>query len=66
MVADQRRLGLRNSSNFRLPQHLIKSAQNNIFYNGLRDYNALPTEIKNSVTSNDFKQKCILYVKQHF
>ena len=59
-------MSLRNSSNFRPQQYLSKNSQNNVFFKGVKEYNNIPQEIKNSATTEIFKLKCILYVKNKF
>jgi hypothetical protein len=52
----------RGKNNFKLPHYTKASAQNNLFYNGLKLFNKLPIEIKNSNTINEFKIKCRSHV----
>ena len=59
-------MSLRNSSNFRPQQYLSKNSQKNVFFKGVKEYNNIPQEIKNSATTDIFKLKCILYVKNKF
>ena len=40
-------------------------SQNDVFHNGLIQYNSLPYEIKNSSTMQTFKRKCIIYCKNN-
>lgn len=48
----------RNRGNFRLPNYTKAATQNNLVYNGLKLFNSLPDEIKNSNTINEFKNQC--------
>ena len=43
----------------RTHQYLSKNSQNNVFFKGVKEYNNIPQEIKNSATTDIFKLKCI-------
>lgn len=48
----------RGRNNFRIPNYTKAMTQNSLFYKGLKLYNSLPLEIKQSNTINEFKKKC--------
>jgi hypothetical protein len=56
----------RGRNDLRLPNYTKTSTQNNLFYKGLKIFNSLPLEIKNSKTLNEFKYKCRAYVLLNF
>jgi Reverse transcriptase (RNA-dependent DNA polymerase) len=56
----------RTANKFRLPSFTKKVAQNTIFYNGLRLYNNMETNIKSAPNLKEFKKLCEEYVKRNF
>jgi exonuclease III len=60
------RYPLRNASDFGLPKVKKTATQNSVFYNGLKLYNELPNNVKETNNMNEFKKQCSLYVKSKF
>jgi hypothetical protein len=56
-VRDSHQHDTRNSNNIRLPNMTMATSQNCIFYKGIKAYNTLSVEIKNSCTIKEFKRK---------
>lgn len=53
----------RNQNNFYITTVTTSYGQNNLFHNGLKEYNCLPDEIKDSPNLWTFKKRCRDYVK---
>jgi hypothetical protein len=60
------RYPLRNADDFKLPRVNKMFTQNCVFYSGLKLFNELPIEIKQSHNFNEFKRKCSVYIKQKY
>lgn len=56
----------RNNQNFYVERSNTNYGQNHLFNKGLRLYNDLPQEIKNSPTIIMFKIKCTVYVRERW
>lgn len=56
----------RNNQNFYVERSNTNYGQNHLFNKGLRLYNDLPQEIKNSSTIIMFKIKCTVYVRERW
>lgn len=55
-----------NEYNLRLPNYSTNFTQKNIFYNGVKLFNELPNEIKQSQSLNIFKEKCKKYIMENY
>jgi hypothetical protein len=58
------RYELRNADDFKLSKVNKVFTQNCVFYNGLKHYNELPNEMKQSQNVNEFKRQCSHFMKQ--
>lgn len=63
LVEDVHQRTTRGNENFRLPKYTKASTQNNVFYNGLRTYNLLPSEVKSSNSVEIFRSRCHDFIK---
>lgn len=63
---DAHNINTRYRNKFRLPRVNSEIAKKNVYYDGLRMYNELQNNVKESVTLAEFKRKCIIYVKEKF
>ena len=52
----------RNSNHLRLPLYKYSFSQTTISYTGVKSWNSIPVEIKNSPTLSNFKRKFKLYI----
>lgn len=59
-------VNLSNKNDFKILYYKTENARNSIFYIGLKLFNDLPDDVKNSQTLSIFKSKCIKYVKEKF
>lgn len=64
LVHDIHEYNTRNNQNFYIERSNTNYGQNHLFSKGLRLYNDLPQEIKNSSTIIMFKTRCTGYVKE--
>lgn len=65
-VKDSCRYNLRSGDDFKVP-HIIKgTAQNNLFYKGIKEFNDLPEGIKKIVKFRTFKNELSKYIKKKF
>jgi hypothetical protein len=60
---EMNRYPLRNADHFWLPLYSKTTTQNQLFYRGLKDFNELPSEIKNSDNLKNFKIALTDFVK---
>jgi hypothetical protein len=60
------RYELRNADDLKLPKVNKVFTQNCVFYNGLKNYNTLPNEMKQSQNMNEFKRQCSHFMKQKY
>lgn len=65
-VQDVNDRNLRNSLDFRLPNHRNELTRNNIFYDGLKMFNSLPNYVKECNSLRKFKLECKKYVLENF
>lgn len=63
---DTHNMNTRFRNEFRLPRVNSELAKKNVYYNGLKMFNQMPQNVKESVTLPEFKRKCILYIKETF
>ncbi len=56
---------LRNINNFRLPFVSRSSTQNSLFYKGLKQFNELPMQIKNTANLNEFKKLIKVHIEEN-
>lgn len=60
------RYNVRNKNDFKLTFTRTTNAQNSLFYKGLKLFNELPDLIKNEKKLNNFKRKCIDFIKINY
>lgn len=63
-VSDIHNYATRGQHNFYIQRTSTNFGENQLFIKGLKLYNDLPIDVKNSQNLNVFKKKCISYVKQ--
>lgn len=57
---------LRRQSLLNLPNLRKEKTRRSIFYNGIKLFNELPSEIRKSNKLKEFKRRCVAYVKENF
>lgn len=57
---------LRNRDKLRLPKVKNEKSKHNLFNEGIKLFNDLPDDIRNTCNFNEFKRKCSNYVKSEF
>lgn len=57
---------LRRQSQLNVPNLRKEKTRRSIFYNGIKLFNELPSQIRKSEKLNEFKRKCVKYVKENF
>lgn len=65
-IRDTHNANTRYKNNFRLPKVNSEMAKKNVYYDGMKMYNELPNNIKESVTLEEFKRKCTIYIRERF
>lgn len=61
-----RNTGQNNSNVLRLPDYRNEFTRKNVFYEGIKLFNELRQEIKDSTSTQVFKNKCKKYVMQNY
>ena len=64
-ITDVHNYPTRSREDFYVSMVSSNYSQNDLFHNGLIQYNNLPHDVKNSSTIQIFKRKCILYSKEN-
>lgn len=62
---DVHQYGTRFAGEIRTASFLLTSTQNSLFYKGIKLYNTLPRDIKETASISDFKKMCSCYVKSN-